>query len=204
MSGIADLAICILAGGASSRMGQNKAELRLSKQLTLLEEMLSRFSCNKQLLVFSSGGKSCHGYPQVPDLFSSRLGPVAGIVSSILWLKQVHPEVQNCIFIPVDLAYLNYSDLSGLIRSNYEITYFKDNPLPLKINISAAVQQICIDMIYELQHLSGYSVYKFIQKFKHHNEIENYNPHCLTNLNYFTDWEKYLNEYSFRSNDNPN
>ena len=183
-------AIGILAGGASSRMGQDKAQLQLPNEQTLLEFMLSKFDNH---LVFSSGGKAHPNYPQIPDLFQKRLGPVAGIISSIQWLAKFHPNIKYCTFIPVDLAYLTIAELSFLPES--EISYFKDNPLPLKINLSAITLEICSQIMQELQYLSGYPVYKFIRRFKSYDEIVCPNPHSLTNMNYISDWERFLDAY---------
>ncbi len=133
---------------------------------------------------------------QVPDLFDLRLGPVSGIISSILWLVETHPEVKYCVFIPVDLVYLEWPDLSILMQAAQDIAYFENSPLPLVVQISATSLQTCRDVYKEMLSLSGYPVYKFIKKFKLSHEAPIVNPRCLTNLNYFIDWEEFIHEYS--------
>ena len=188
-----NLAIAILAGGASSRMGRDKAGLRLANNQTLLEYMCKKYS---NCLVFSSGKSSTrvNNYPEVADLFDLRLGPVAGIVSSLSWLINTHPTIKHCIFIPVDLAYSSMADLSLLIAAKYAVAYFKDNPLPLKIEISAASWEVCHKVSNEMQLLGGYSVSKFIQHFQSRIELSSITPQSLTNINYIEDWERFLNE----------
>ena len=187
---IVNSAIGILIGGASSRMGQDKARLELPNKQTLLEYMLSKFD---NQLVFTSGGNGHPAYPQVPDLFKQRLGPVAGIISSIRWLAQFHPDIEYCTFGPVDLPYLTNSDLSSLPES--AISYFKDNPLPLRISISPDTLAICGEIMQELKCSSGYPVYKFIRHFEPASEIICPNPTRLINLNYFNQWQEFFNEY---------
>lgn len=189
-----NIAVCILVGGASSRMGHDKAALVMPNGQTLLEYAVAKYQLNN-LLVFSSGGVQSNLCPQVADLFSRRLGPVAGIISSIMWLGNTNPEIKRCVFIPVDLVYLEWQDLSNLIQSISDVAYFTDNPLPLVVHISASTLQICKQVFNEMLTLTGYPVHKFIQKFKVQHKESNFNPHCLTNLNYFADWEKFTREY---------
>ncbi len=184
-----EVAVAILAGGASSRMGQDKAGLRLPNNQTLLEYMFAQF---QDYFVFSSGHRTTGS---VPDLFDSRLGPVAGIISSITWLKDTHPHIKQCVFIPVDLAYFSTKDLARLIAAEYQVAYFKDHPLPLKIEISSMVLDVFQDVMNEMQAMGGYPVYRFIQQFKSRVELINAIPKSLTNINYRDDWDIFLNDY---------
>lgn len=189
-----DFAIGILTGGNSSRMQSDKASLVLPDSQTLLEFMSKKFNNN---LVFSSGTlvNTKQNNLVVPDLFDKKLGPVAGIVSSIKWLYQSYPDIKQCIFIPVDLAYITYDYVLRLLVTTYEICYFKGHPLPIKITISENTINICNSTINELQTLTGYPVYEFIQKFTSQYEVTNSEPRLLTNINYTNEWEKFLNEY---------
>lgn len=198
-----DIAIGILAGGASSRMGRDKAGLKLQSEQTLLEYMLNKY---KAYFVFSSCHSTSHiqawdryQHPMVPDFFDSRLGPVAGIISSITWLKNTCPNIKQCIFIPVDLAYFSTKDVAKMITAEYSVAYFKESPLPLKIEISSIVLEVCQGIMSELQEMGGYSVYRFIQQFKSRAELVNDNPKILTNINYISDWNIFLNEYMLTS-----
>ncbi len=194
-----DIAVGILAGGASSRMGQDKAGLQLLNDQTLLEYMLDKF---KAYFVFSS----CHETSplqawdrsqclKVPDLFDSRLGPVAGIISSIIWLKNTYPNIRQCVFIPVDLAYFSTEDLDRMIAAEHQVAYFKDHPLPLKIEISSRVLDVCQSIMNDMQAMGGYPVYRFIQQFESKLELTVVMPKNLTNINYMEDWDIFLRDY---------
>lgn len=190
-----NIAIAILTGGASSRMGQDKAGLKLPDNQPLLEYMFKKYS---EYMVFSSGKSGnniSQHYKGVPDIFTTRLGPVAGIISSIMWLANSHPQIKQCIFVPVDLPCLSKEDLSMMVEAQYEVAYFKDNPLPLKIKISSEASKVCQNIIAEINLLGGYSVYKFIQQFKSRIELISITSQSLININYIEDWERFVNEY---------
>jgi|GEM_PF-2943432 len=203
MSARVNPAVIILAGGASSRMGQDKSGLKLPDEKTLLEYMLEKYQ--EDYMVFISGRPEVKtsSYKKIADIFDSRLGPVAGIISSIIWLIGTHPEIKQCIFIPVDLAYLEAEDLLTLTNSKSDIAYFKNSPLPLKVRILSKTAGICYNVINEMSAGKSYPVYKFIQQFGSSSELTDISPKNLTNMNYIEDWESFLNEYLLKSGIHP-
>ena len=114
----------VLAGGLSSRMGQDKAML---KRNTLSSNNMLSFS--KQLLADSglSDIVTSGDNHQIPDLVPQS-GPVGGIYS-VLAHYPPHLQPKALLILPVDLPLMTASDLSDL-RLKGELsnkaTFFKD------------------------------------------------------------------------------
>jgi molybdopterin-guanine dinucleotide biosynthesis protein A len=122
----------VLAGGKSSRMGQDKANLQRKKQDMLsYSKSLLKEAGSSQVLV--SGGEQ-----GIDDLVAN-LGPLGGIQSII---KQFKP--QALLILPVDLPLMTSVELATLKQvgelSN-QACYFTDNYLPLYLPVNAFVEQ---------------------------------------------------------------
>ena len=122
----------VLAGGKSSRMGQDKASLQREKQDMLSYSMsLLKAAGSSQVLV--SGGE--HG---IDDLVAN-LGPLGGIQSII---KKFKP--QALLILPVDLPLMTSVELATLKQVgelSQQACYFTDNYLPLYLPVNAFVEQ---------------------------------------------------------------
>ena len=189
----------ILIGGASTRMGQDKASLQLANGLSLLKHIVQRLAGVKAELVFSSGVSPAglaNDLLAIKDIFDIRLGPVGGIISSVLWLSEHYPQLTACYFVPVDLAALNAATLQQLATNSHQISHFIDHPLPLYLALNSTTVQICQDLIPIIQAQGGMSVYQFIQHFELRQASHCASPENLNNLNYFWQWEKFIHENS--------
>jgi molybdopterin-guanine dinucleotide biosynthesis protein A len=112
----------VLAGGQSSRMGQDKALLtfRGKTLLSIAEQTLMEAGCGR-VLMSGSLRPGWHGQ-HIPDLFA-HLGPVGGMVSCIEALAQEQSTEQNTehhlhpllVFVAVDTPLLLAQTLSPLI-----------------------------------------------------------------------------------------
>lgn len=122
----------VLAGGKSSRMGQDKAHLQRNQQ-----DMLSY---SKSLLkdagsshVIVSGDE--HG---VSDIVSN-IGPLGGIQSVI---RQFKPKA--LLVLPIDLPLMTAEELAKLKQIgelSQSACFFADNYLPLYLPVNAFVEQ---------------------------------------------------------------
>lgn len=121
MPDLSAIAGIVLAGGKSSRMGQNKALLTFKGQ-PLISHMMDILYQTGLKDVFVSGMFT--GYPCIPDEMSAQ-GPVQGI-SSVLNNK---PEYQGYLFVPVDMPLLTARALRILLEQE-QGGYFIDAPLP--------------------------------------------------------------------------
>ncbi|WP_371378103.1 molybdenum cofactor guanylyltransferase [Thalassotalea aquiviva] len=135
----------VLAGGLSSRMGQNKAFLphngasleHRSTQLT--HQTMLDFStnllaqCHLDKVIVS--GENCLGLADIVP----QGGPLSGIYSAI---KQYQP--QSVLAIPVDMPFLSATLLQEL-RLKGELSgkacYFNRSSLPVYLPITAVVEQ---------------------------------------------------------------
>lgn len=192
----------VLAGGQSSRMGQDKASLQRGKQ-----DMLSY---SKSLLkdagsshVVVSGGEQ-----GIDDLFTN-LGPLGGIQSIISQFKP-----QALLILPVDLPLMTSVELSALKQAgelSQRACYFTDNYLPLYLPVNAFVEQFfqqhfssalpqreaknatnkqsIVDKSANKRNLAGPSVRSLLAQIPH-NAIPPKNNECLFNTNTPEQWQQ--------------
>ena len=122
----------VLAGGKSSRMGQDKASLQRDKQdmLSYSKSLLERAGSSQ---VIVSGGE--HG---IDDLVAN-MGPLGGIQSII---RQFKP--QALLILPVDLPLMTADTLAALKQAgelSQQACYYSDHYLPLYLPVNAFVEQ---------------------------------------------------------------
>lgn len=103
----------VLAGGASSRMGRNKAELKLLGVPLLVRqaEKLRRLGAGELLL----SGSSCPSLPEcrvIPDEYQNR-GPLGGLHACLKAARH-----SRCLVLSVDAPLLPLSALAQLLQSH--------------------------------------------------------------------------------------
>jgi molybdopterin-guanine dinucleotide biosynthesis protein A len=99
----------ILAGGKSSRMGEDKG-LMLVNGKPMIQSILDQVSqvANEILIVTSNPNYARFGYSLIPDLIENK-GPLAGIVSGLSHSSSVYNWVLSC-----DIPYITASLLLKL------------------------------------------------------------------------------------------
>ena len=104
--------LLLLAGGKSSRMGTDKADL-LYGDKTFLEHMLAKAHSLKIEKCFVSGYPSRSGSVRsVPDQFPDR-GPLGGIHAGMMAM-----DTPYCLVLPVDAPLLPLHILESLLRAH--------------------------------------------------------------------------------------
>jgi len=133
------LATVLLAGGLSSRMGQDKSSLYAAPlKQTLLEfglQKLGRLSSNTPLL--SSNHDGCG----IPDRFALR-GPLGGIHATLLHVENRLVHCTELLVVPVDMPNLSIDLLQSLLqfgRHNQCASYLNQQYLPLYLPISSTL-----------------------------------------------------------------
>lgn len=102
----------ILAGGRSSRMGTDKAELQWNGS-TLIEHQVNKVrSLGIRDVVLSGYTKSVDGTRSAVDIFPGK-GPLAGIHAGLLAARNPH-----CLVLSVDVPLVPEETLSSLIRAH--------------------------------------------------------------------------------------
>ncbi|MBA3533587.1 MAG: molybdenum cofactor guanylyltransferase [Ardenticatenales bacterium] len=112
---ISDLSAAVLAGGASSRMGQNKALLTLGSE-RLIERVVARLcALSNDVMVITNTPESYEFLAGlcrfVPDVTGPGQGPLAGIASALSAAR--HARV---LVVATDMPFLNLSLLHHLAR----------------------------------------------------------------------------------------
>lgn len=179
----------ILAGGASSRMGADKALLEIQKQ-TMLErtiQLLKQTTVSK--VVISRNGRNNSSADYIPDLIPHK-GPLCGIHSAAMRFPTA-----NLLIVPVDLPLLDSPTIQDLIdqgiSSNKNVRHGKHS-LPLFIHNS---EQLRLKLDYTLRFTDCFSVNRLCSHFPLL-EINANRQSCLFNANTPAQWRFAMQHFS--------
>lgn len=182
----------VLAGGKSSRMGENKALLN-NNGVRLVDHMSAILFALKPPIkgIIVSGtvpGTSC-----MPDQYHE-LGPVGGIATI---MQNIRRDIFSyLLIIPVDMPLLKESMLEKLIykmsvHPYIEAIHFKGFELPLLIKISNPLTNF-INMAIETP--SRRSIRWLINQLtKVELETTEDEPKCFVNINTMDEWKSFSN-----------
>jgi molybdenum cofactor guanylyltransferase len=122
----------ILAGGKSSRMGQDKALLTLNGQ-SLLEHM--------QQLAIAAGASEVLVSRNQPGFIQDSVaqqGPLAGILAAL-----AHCKAPLLLVLPIDTPLLTVASLKQLLqRADGHTAYFANSPLPCLLAVNTALSSV--------------------------------------------------------------
>lgn len=179
----------VLAGGLSSRMGSDKAQL-MRQDKSMLEYSKQLLTQAKVAEVVVSGNDY-----DVADKYAN-LGPMAGIYS----VMQAH-KPQALLILPVDLPLMTSSTLARLKQIG-ELkqcaVYFEDNFLPLYLPVNAHVETFFQQAFINIKD-KGPSM-KAMLKQTPSLALKNENPNTLFNANTPQDWQKAKTQFTQRNN----
>lgn len=110
----------ILAGGLSSRMGEDKARIRLGGA-SLLDRAARRLGPQVSALavnangpvLFADGGE----LPVFADLDTARAGPLGGILAALDHAKRHHPGASHVATVPIDSPFFPADLVARLARA---------------------------------------------------------------------------------------
>lgn len=122
-------AAVILAGGKSSRMGQDKAQMLRPDGLTQLEHTQAQVAQLNPSFIMISGS------PDLPDVYPE-LGPLSGIHAAVEKLS----EGDALLVVPCDLPLLTSDALAPLLSST-KSTAYKDSFLPCLLQVTEKLKQ---------------------------------------------------------------
>jgi molybdopterin-guanine dinucleotide biosynthesis protein A len=127
-----NIAGVVLAGGKSSRMGQNKALLDFHG-IPLVEYMMGILDDCGIRDVFISG--NLDGYPCISDT-SPFSGPASAIADC---LNQLYRDgYGGVLFVPVDMPFITKGLLTRLFESG-KTSCFEDRPLPAYVSMDKKI-----------------------------------------------------------------
>lgn len=96
----------VLAGGKSSRMGEDKARCPLGNS-SLLARTAARLA--PQVAQLAINANRAHPLPTgsmlIGDPIGGQPGPLAGILAGLEWAADLHPKPDHVAFVPVDAPF---------------------------------------------------------------------------------------------------
>lgn len=150
----------VLAGGLSSRMGENKALLSLKGQ-TLLQrscDLLNQIGLEDVNVSGDYTGFSC-----ISDEFQS-LGPIGGIYSCA---KQLFNQMDYMLVLPVDMPYIAEKELRPLVAlstQNISGAYHQNATFPMLIKIDQPLLNYLYQSLVSSKEKKGRSLYKLVRQ----------------------------------------
>ena len=174
----------ILAGGKSSRMGQDKALLPFENFPTLTHFQVNKFkSAFKNVLVSAKFDKFNGEFELIKDIFED-FSPMNGLYSILSNFKN-----QNVFIIPVDMPFVSFKTINLLYENldDYEICVAKDKE---------HIHSLCgfynsnlSDLTLSLYEKNIHKIKALFQKSKFKSVFFDDEKEFL-NLNYFDEYEK--------------
>ena len=174
----------VLAGGQSRRMGEDKANLRIAQQTFLLnaQDLLVAHLGAEQVFISGRAGKQ--------SIFDSKkgLGPIGGILSSLIFLSQ--QRFQYVLFVPVDMPLLTQEIICSLLvkiqkESILDCVYYQACYLPMFVKISKVV----IDCIKNQIDKKQYALFQLVT---HLNSMSIPSQKLKQQLQNINTWDDYL------------
>ena len=179
----------VLAGGLSSRMGTNKALLKIENE-TLLDRtlrFLKHIGCPDVLVSGQYDGYHC-----VND--HEQLGPLSGIYAG---LKAC--ETEKMLILPVDMPYMSIDllQLLGRLRFDSAGACYLDQPFPMLLRKSDETLDLLTHLLSEATPENQRSLFRFI-KLAHITmlPISPIYHDCFKSTNTPEEWQKYLQHLS--------
>ena len=101
----------LLAGGGARRMGGGDKCLRFLGARPLLAHVIERLSPQVEALVLNANGAperfAAFDLPVVADSIPGMVGPLAGILTGMEWLRANRPEIPMMVSTPTDVPFLS-------------------------------------------------------------------------------------------------
>ena len=183
----------ILAGGLSSRMGKNKAELNLDGKSFLEKQFRLLSSIGALTDVYVSG--SFVGFICIPDLLE-KAGPIGGIHSA---LERFKSEPISLLVVPIDMPLILEDTLVALLKCQesfceYDCYRFADHELPLIIKNNVKVQKALGELL-SSSNRRMISIRNLISKLNSFScELTNPMTQQFVNINTREDYERIIGD----------
>lgn len=179
----------VLAGGLSSRMGEDKALLMRNNtsMLDFSQQLLTNAGINK--VVISGNANKINDQQQINDIVE-QAGPVGGIYSVI---KQYQPKA--LLILPIDLPLMTSQALAKLKQIGELSTkacFFQDHSIPLYLPVNAFVEMF-LQQAFQGDKFKnsgrGPSIRSLLQQIPHQ-EVNITNAQLLFNTNTPEQWQQ--------------
>ncbi len=193
----------ILAGGLSSRMGQDKAELVLADNTTLINAMALRLSLCDEIsdIVLSRNHHQTTSQHQAEYLVLAdqlmEIGPLGGIHAVYHWLDETNQrnDWDSILFLPVDMPAMSSELIDVLIREGRQDKhtaphYFSTSIMPLYLPTALDVRQYVEEVVRD----NGKRSLKAMTRYFNGVELQAREPECFINTNTPDEWQQYCHQ----------
>lgn len=185
----------LLAGGSSSRMGQDKRQLEIDGS-TLLDRSLALLTQSGADRIIISG--DVPGYPCVPDL-NPGSGPPGGLHSALTFLAdEAALDSSPLLIIPVDMPLLDSAILTRLVNSlgEAESCHYADEMFPCVFRLTQRLKAHLDQLFQEQVETGGARSMRALLKTFAAKVVptEGLPENVFMNLNNPDDWEKLLSK----------
>ena len=105
-----DIVGVLLAGGQSRRMGGGDKSLRMLAGRPILAHVIERVSGQVGTLVLNANGDperfADFGLPVAPDVIEGHPGPLAGVLTGMLWARENVPDARWILTVATDAPFV--------------------------------------------------------------------------------------------------
>jgi len=179
----------VLAGGLSSRMGENKAQLMRNNSTMLDFSQQLLLDVGIKNVVISGNANNINNQQQINDIVN-QAGPVGGIYSVI---KQYQP--QAILVLPVDLPLMTSHALSKLKQIgelSAKACFYQHHSIPLYLPVNAFVSMFLQQAFQSPEFIEsgrGPSIITLLKQVPHQ-EIALENTQLVFNTNTPEQWQQ--------------
>ncbi len=107
----------VLAGGKSKRFGEDKSKAKLNGKI-LLEHTLEKIKSKFKTIVIVSNNTIVKDYITIKDCLKGQLGPLAGVLSAMKWIKKNNYSYDWIATFPCDTPFFNISLINKFIEAS--------------------------------------------------------------------------------------
>ncbi len=129
------ICVVILTGGLSSRMGGGIKSLEKFNDKTIFDRILQRITPQTKNIIINANEDDNrfneYNLPIIKDKLTGHLGPLAGIHTSLHWIKYNIPQIGWLVSVPSDTPFFPKNLLNKLflkaLKNNKKIVLAKSN-----------------------------------------------------------------------------
>ncbi len=151
----------VLAGGLSTRMGEDKAQLELAEQ-SLLARSVALLEALPLEKIFVSG--DYQEYLSIPDKLT-HLGPIGGLHACV---EALYDDYDALFIVPVDMPLLGIKQCKVLLNAFKEHpqgVFFDEVTFPLILPLNSALQKYLSEVLVTPEKKQR-SLYRLLKYFK--------------------------------------
>ena len=151
----------VLAGGLSSRMGQDKAQLQLAQQ-TLLNRAVSLLESVNIEQIFVSG--QYQQYASIPDIHQ-QFGPIGGLHACV---ESLYGKYDALFILPVDMPLLSAVECHFLFEEFFQHpqgVFFAQVTLPMILPLNKQLKEYLSEALVS-PHKKQRSLYRLLKTLK--------------------------------------